>query len=316
MFIITDRTIAEFIETDPTPSGKYFFIPEEMPRIETAMRVMDCLVKADEYSLDLRDNRILPYWLVVGIAGKLAPKVTSLLVPNFAHPVQLPVSNRAEGTGSGPIKFSLYEGEFFTLVQFSCPRTLRTEELSSIIPPMVNTRKGVIISSHAPPWIVATVALAYREVARWVGLTQKRGKPVIAISSDPRKGVGTEIEEKDIAEAVKKAQANAIPLRGEIWIFDEGYGEHPGIIMSSEEDNRNFDDVMIMPATTKPFHAPRHVVVTPKETGLPEVSYAAYAAMTRLPRRQLVSKTAIGRATPELIAKLEKLILRTNGIAV
>ncbi len=283
MFTINDQQIAGFIEKAASTSGKLFFQPSEMLQIKTAVRVVDQIVAPDSYLIDIRDlNRSMPYWLVLGIAASVAPKSASLFVPNYNEPVPIPSNNSPQGIGSGPINFGLSEGEDFTLVQFSCPRYLKVDQLSDIIPPVVNPRKGVVISSNAPPWIITTVGLAYGKSARWVALTQKRGNPVVAISSDRDMTVGVELDQGDVAIAIQKAEEEAVPKRGEIWLFDEGYGEHPCIIMSSEERNRKTLDLLIIPTTTSRTHAQHHLAISRAETGLDEDCFAAYSNFGRI----------------------------------
>ncbi len=309
MFTINDQQIAAFIEKEPSTSGKFYFLAAEMLQVKTAVRVLDQLIKDDSYTIDIRDpNRSMPYWLVLGIAAVLAPKPTSLLVPNYSQPVKIPNTNVPQGVGSGPITFSVNEGENFTLVQFSCPRYLQVDQLDTIIPPVVNPRKGVVISSNAPPWITTTVSLAYGNTARWVALTQKRGNPVIAISADRSVVVGTELDQADIAAAIQKAAEETVPKRGEIWLFEDGYGDHPGIIMSSEERNRKSLDLLIIPTTTSQAHAHRHLAISRAETGLDEDCFAAYSNISRIGKEQVLRHAPIGYARPALMEKLVQLV--------
>ncbi len=313
MFTITDKLLAGYIERAPSTSGKYFFKSTDALPLRAAMRVIDQLVNDDHYVINIVEKNRIPYWLCAAIASALAPKAVSLLTPNSPHPILIPhIAIPLMGTG-GTITFVRTESDDFTLVQFSSPRSLPNDQLDTIVPQYVNPERGVVISSAAPPWIIATVALAYGKMARWVAITQMKGNPVIVISRDKYVPIGTEVDPVKVAAAMQQSEATSAPRRGEIWLFDDGYGVHPGIIMSPDEDNRTSPDLMIIPTTTKPIHEPRHIVVVRTETGLDQDSYAAYAHMSRIGQDQLCSKAPIGNANQALMDKLGRLVNRSMG---
>ncbi len=309
MFTINDKLLAEYVDVEQSNNGKFYFKSSDALQVKTAMRVLDRIVNDDHYVIDILDtNRSLPYWLYAAIASALAPKTVSLLVPNYSQPVLIPNTNVPQGAGSGPINFYGPETEDFTLVQFASPRSLQPDQLASIIPQIANPHKGVVISSGAPPWIIATIALAFGKTTRWVAITQKRGNPVVTISNDKNMPVGTELAQAKVDIAMQMVGVFAVPRRGEIWLFDDGYGEHPGIIMSNEERNRKSLDILVIPTTTKPTHAHRHLQVTRAETGLDQDCFAAYSNISRIAKEQLVRKAPIGNASPALMDKLVALV--------
>jgi len=315
MFTITDKLLAGYIERQPSNSGKFFFKSADVLQVRTAMRVLDQLVNDDHYVIDIVEPNRIPYWLCVVIATALAPKAVSLLTPTYDQPVLIPhVGIPLMGSG-GPINFAKPESEDFTLLMFSSPRFLQPDQLNTIVPQYVNPQKGVVISSGAPPWIIATVALAYGKMARWVAITQKRGNPIVAISSDRNVPIGTELDQSDVDIAIQAAADHSVPRRGEIWLFDDGYGDHPGIIMSSEDRNRKSLDVLVIPTTTSLAHAHRHLQITRVETGLNEDCFAAYSNISRIGKDQLVSKAPIGNARPALMEKLVRLVGESIGSA-
>jgi mRNA-degrading endonuclease toxin of MazEF toxin-antitoxin module len=309
MFTINDQTLARFLDKEPSVSGKFFFQSADLPLIRTAMHVVDQTTAADSYVIDVsQPGRSLPFWVFVTIASALAPKPVSLLVPNFSDPVLIPNDNAPQATGSGPINFSSAESDNFTLIQFSCPRYLQVDQLGTLIPPSTNLGKGVVIASNAPPWVISTVALAYGKTARWVALTQKKGSPVIVISRDRNLPVGSELDQSEVDIAIQRSAEEAVPKRGEIWLFDDGYGDHPGIIMSSEERNRKSLDLLIIPTTTRTAHSHRHLAVTRAETGLDEDCFACYSNISRIGKDQIVRRAPIGFARPPLMEKLVQLV--------
>lgn len=130
-------------------------------------------------------------------------------------------------------------------MQFLSPRTLQAEQLASIVPPAVNPKKGIVIASNAPYWVIGTVALSYAKAAVWVACTQKLGGAIIAMSNEKATAPGTEIDKQIVADVVQKASQAAVPRRGEIWLFDDGYGEHPGLIISPDQRNERSSDVLL-----------------------------------------------------------------------
>jgi len=221
--------------------------------------------------------------------------------------------NTAQGSGHG-LTFKIYEDDQFTLVQFLSPRTLQAEQLASIVPPAVNPNKGVVISSSAPYWVIGTVALAYAKGAAWVACTQKHGNAVVAISNNKATALGAEIDKQLVSDILLKSSQAAIPKRGEIWLFDDGYGQHPGLIISPTARNEQTNEVLLVPFTSASTHAQRHLAVAPQQTGLSNRSYAQYSNISRLGREQLL-KGPMSEITPDLLNEIVRHVRLAIGDA-
>lgn len=76
------------------------------------------------------------------------------------------------GNGAGDIAWEVTELEEYTLVEFRKTRFFTKEFLESVVPPVVNTNKGVILSTDTPPvWVDATIARSYaRAGVPWIGV--------------------------------------------------------------------------------------------------------------------------------------------------
>lgn len=180
---------------------------------------------------------------------------------------------------------------------------LQADQLASIVPPAVNPKKGVVIASSAPYWVIGTVALAYAKAAAWVACTQKFGGAIIAMSNEKSTALGREIDKQVVADVVQKASEAAIPRRGEIWLFDDGYGEHPGLIISPDKRNECSSDVLLVPFTSSSKHAHRHLTVAPGQTGLASLSNAQYSNISRIGKEQLL-KGPMGKVTDTLLDEI------------
>lgn len=303
MVTLTDKQLAEVIGKEVSAEGRIYWKYEDLPEIRAALRAMRLTSADGSFLID----GTMPYWLYLAILASLAPKQVLLNTPNYG-PVEIP-QNVPQGKGSGVV-FSAYEDEQFTLIQFTTPRSLAVDQLSTIVPPVVNPEKGVIISSNAPYWIIGTVALAYAK-ARWVACSQKFGGAIVAISNDKSTALGTEIEKSQVTQAVERA---GMPKRGEIWVFDSEHGEHPGLILSPDERNASSGDVLLVPFTTQSKHADRYLQVAPASTGLVGVCYAKYSNITKVEKTQLVGGP-IGRATDELMSEIVRHVRLAIGDA-
>jgi mRNA-degrading endonuclease toxin of MazEF toxin-antitoxin module len=307
MVTLTDTQLAEMIGKEVNPNNRIHWQYEDLAGITIALRALRLTAADESFLIDAK----MPYWLYLGVLGALAPKKVILNTPNFG-PVVIP-QNKPEGTGHG-LTFKAFEDEQFTLVQFLSPRTLQTEQLATIVPPAVNPAKGVVISSSAPYWVIGTVALAYAKSAAWVACTQKEGNAVVAISSDKARPQGTQIDRQTVEDIALKSLRAAVPKRGEIWLFDEGYGEHPCLILSPNSRNENSSDVLIVPFTSSQAHAHRHLAVAPRQTGLDSASYAQYSNITRLGKEQLV-QGPMSRVTADLLDEVVRHVRLAVGDA-
>lgn len=281
MITLTDRQLAEIIGKEPSNNDKIYWSSQDLAQVKIALRALQMTARDEDFLID----SVMPYWLYLGILAALSPKTVMLNTPNFG-PLQIP-ANASEGAGKG-LPFHIFEDSEFTLVQFSSPRHLQPEQLKSIVPPAVNPTKGVVISSNAPPWIIATVGLAYAKTSAWVACTQKFGAAVVAISNDKATPLGTEIDRQKVQVVQEKATQAAVPKRGEVWLFDDGYGEHPGVILSPEIRNKRASDVLLVPLTSSVKHAHRHLAVARAGTGLAIDSFAQCSNISRVGKEQLL----------------------------
>lgn len=306
MITLSDIQLADIIAKEPNPDGRVFWLPSDLPAIKIALRALQVTAQTpDGFLID----SVMPYWLYLCIMSALAPKTVSLSTPNFG-PAVIP-QNTPEGAGKG-LAFRVHEEPEFTLVQFSCPRYLQASELSTIVPPAVNPAKGVIISSNAPPWIIATVGLAYAGSASWVACTQKHAGPIVCVSKDKAVAIGSEIDKGKVQEAHARAAKGAVPKRGEIWIFDAGYGDHPGIVISPTARNEHSFDVLVIPLTTSAKRAHRHLLVSKASTRLAEDSYAQCSNISKLDKEQLL-KGPIGVVSDDLMHELVQAVRQAIG---
>jgi CRISPR-associated Csx3 family protein len=296
MVTLTNVQLSEIIGKEPGSNGKVYWEPSELLQVKIALRALRLTTQEDSFVID----SVMPYWLYLAIAAVLAPKSVVLNTPNFGQ-ILIP-TNKLNNGGSG-LTFNTFESEDFTLVQFSSPRNMLPDQLKNIEPPTVNLKKGVVISSNAPPWIIVTVGLAYANAAAWVACTQKVGNPVVAISNDKATPLGTELDNQKVQQTIQEAAQSAVPKRGEVWVFDDGYGEHPGIIFSPESRNKSWDDVLLVPLTTSLRHAHRHLRVARADTGLTIDCYAQCANVSRVAKEQIL-KGPISVVRPDLMERI------------
>ncbi|MBS1994599.1 MAG: type II toxin-antitoxin system PemK/MazF family toxin [Cyanobacteria bacterium SZAS LIN-3] len=307
MVTLTDTNLAEMIGEDIPGDRRVYWQREDLPAVTIALRTLRLSISDDSFLIDA----VMPYWLYICILAALAPKSVLLNSPNFG-PIAVP-QNKPEGSGRG-VSFKTFEDEHFTLVQFLSPRTLPAEQLATIVPPAVNPNKGVVIASTAPYWVIGTVALAYAKSAAWVACTQKYGDAIVAVSNDKATALGTEIDRLAVSNVVQKASRAAIPKRGEIWLFDEGYGQHPCLILSPTSRNEQSNDVLMVPFTSSPTHAHRHLAVAPRQTGLSNDSYAQFSNISRLGKEQLI-QGPVSEVTADLLADIVRHVRLAIGDA-
>jgi mRNA-degrading endonuclease toxin of MazEF toxin-antitoxin module len=111
---------------------------------------------------------------------------------------------------------------------------------------------------------------------------------------------------------VEKAALKAVPKRGEVWLFDDGYGDHPGIILSPEDRNGSCDDVLLVPLTTSSRQAARHLLVLKVDTGLASDSFAQCTNISRIGKECLI-RGPISVVTPALIGVVMTNVRRALG---
>jgi mRNA-degrading endonuclease toxin of MazEF toxin-antitoxin module len=307
MVTLTGIQLAEIIGKEITAEGRVYWKYEDLPQVKIALRALRLTTVDDSFLIDA----VMPYWLYLTVLAALSTKKVFLNTPNFG-PIAIP-GNAPEGTGRG-LTFKVYETDRFTLVEFLSPRTLQAEQLVAIVPPAVNPNKGVMISSSAPYWIIGAVALGYAKNIPWVACTQKHGGAIVAMSNDKTTVLGTEIDKQIVTDVIQKASQTGIPRRGEIWLFDDGYGEHPGLIISPTVRNKISSDVLLVPFTSSSAHAHRHLAVAPARTGLASDSYAQYANISRLGREQLL-KGPVSTVTDELLNEIVRHVRLAIGDA-
>lgn len=87
MFTITDKDLAEVIGKEPGYDNKLFWLPEELPRIQIALRAISRLNKTNEPFLI--HSQTFPHWLYLAIAAELAGKTLLLNDLELGH-IQIP----------------------------------------------------------------------------------------------------------------------------------------------------------------------------------------------------------------------------------
>lgn len=307
MVTLTNTQFAEIMGKSISSDGRIYWRYEDLPQVRIALTAVRLVTPDESILIDAS----MPYWLYIASLAALAPKKVHLNTPNFG-PIEIP-QNFPQGSGHG-LTFKTYEDEDFTVVQFLSPRNLQATQLSSIMPPAVNPNKGVVIASSAPYWVVGTVALAYAKSAPWTATTQKYGGAIVAISSDKTKPSGTEIDRTIVDEVIEKASHPGVPKRGEIWLFDDGYGQHPGLIISPTARNEYSSDVLVVPFTSQPTHAHKHLAVAPATTGLACNSYAQYSNISRLGKDQLL-KGPMGKVSEDVLEEIVRHVRLAIGDA-
>jgi mRNA-degrading endonuclease toxin of MazEF toxin-antitoxin module len=115
-----------------------------------------------------------------------------------------------------------------------------------------------------------------------------------------------------VQQVLEVAARSAVPKRGEIWTFDNGYGEHPGLILSPESRNKHTDDVLLVPLTTSVKHAHRHLAVARAGTGLAVDSFAQCSNISRVAKEQLL-KGPISTVTDNLLGEVIRNVRQAIG---
>lgn len=77
-----------------------------------------------------------------------------------------------QGNGSGSLEWEVSEFPEYTLVEYRKKGFFTKDLLEAIIPPIVNPRKGVVLSTDGPPiWLDATIARSYAKAGiPWIAI--------------------------------------------------------------------------------------------------------------------------------------------------
>ena len=77
-----------------------------------------------------------------------------------------------QGNGAGGLEWEISELSEYTLVEYRKSGFFTKDMLAAIVPPVVNTRKGVILSTDGPPiWLDATIARSYAKAGvTWIAV--------------------------------------------------------------------------------------------------------------------------------------------------
>jgi hypothetical protein len=86
--------------------------------------------------------------------------------------VELPEVVPAGNASGDGVEWEVTELAEYTLVEFRKTRFFTKELLASVVPPVVNSRKGVVLSTDGPPiWLDATIARSYAKAgAPWIAV--------------------------------------------------------------------------------------------------------------------------------------------------
>lgn len=173
---------------------------EDIPRIDEVCRELSAK-PADGYVLD----GPAPAWLGVVFVHGLHPQAAYLNDPRLG-PVLI-TGRKPEGKGQGKnLTFKTVELDELTLVEFEVVGgVFDVADLSDVVPPAVNTKKGVILSGRGPNWLSAKLALSYH-LCRWVALWQPGSGATVAMSHYPSRRLGEVIPDEVVLEARKRFQ--------------------------------------------------------------------------------------------------------------
>jgi mRNA-degrading endonuclease toxin of MazEF toxin-antitoxin module len=300
MLTLTNERLAEIVSKKIKPDGHVSWYPSDLPAVAAALRAMKFTSDADSYEADPK----MPWWLYTALVAGLAPKPVT--VHDFRRgPMTIPC-NTPDGNGSDLFEFRTYEGPQYTLVTFAIDGWISHEQLNELFPPLVNPHKGVIISAEAPAWVLSTLSVAYAQAAAWVASTQLDKNTIVTISNTKGRIVGSEIDRLEVEDTLEEALKSARPKRGEIWFFDNGYGRHPGVIMSPERRNATSVDVLLVPMTTQDEYSDRHLFAPSSETGTGRDSFAQYSNLSLVRKERLISRKS--RASDSFMTILTELV--------
>lgn len=142
----------------------------------------------------------VPAWLAVGFVHGLHPQWGALNDPRLGEVAVL--SPRPQGQGEGKnLSFSTKENEEFTFVEFEIiGGVFDVADLPTVMPPVVNARKGVVISGRGPNWLMATLAMSYH-TTRWVACWQPGSGATVAMTHHPERKLGDVIPDEIVRVA-------------------------------------------------------------------------------------------------------------------
>lgn len=270
MFTITDRQLAAIIGKPPRADGKIFWMPEDLPAVQIALRALLALDHHDSFHL-ISDT--MPHWLHLALAGTLAGKKLSIEDLELG-PAPIPALS-IEPSGEG-LTFRVAEEKDLTLVTYSIGRRITPADLLSVILPSVPSGKGIVIAGSGPPWMTTAIGLSYASVVPWVASTQKAGSAIVAFSKDTAMPAGSLIEAGKLAGAHQRTSLRTRVKRGYLWWFDYGGKPHPGLVVSNNETNERLDHVLIVPVTSTPWKTAKNLVSLP-QAGAPGLTKDSYA---------------------------------------
>ena len=77
-----------------------------------------------------------------------------------------------QGNGSGDLEWEVFELPEYTLVEYRKSGFFTKDMLETVVPPIVSTRKGVVLSTDGPPiWLDAAIARSYAKAGvPWLAL--------------------------------------------------------------------------------------------------------------------------------------------------
>lgn len=226
--------------------GHYWWQPDELQKTSTAL---DEIIRAsDDAEVELRG--VMPFYYhaalsnVVIRAGKL-PKLEDSKIPPVPIPTLKATHDQDERCG---VSFNCVETNNFTVVNFTMQGPFfHADRLPGLTPPVVPADKGVIVAGAAPHWLAAAIVNAYKDQP-WVALRRQPGTAVVCINNDE---AALELGYEIPSEVIESASPMRAPLRGEVWLFENGHGVHPGVIVSLDHRNRVAGSVILVPMTSR-----------------------------------------------------------------
>lgn len=135
----------------------------------------------------------MPGWLAVALVHGVHPQNAALKDPRIGAvgipkltPQALEAPAEGDDTGASTtlsmplLLWSVKEGADFSYVEFVIPGgTFDVAKLGEVVPPLVTTTKGIVLSGRGPLWLTAAVAMAYHALSRWVACYQPASPPNI-----------------------------------------------------------------------------------------------------------------------------------------
>lgn len=286
MMTINDLMLARLSGKSSTPDGKVFWLPNDIHNVRQAANL---LRRSDPEQTLLLDSLTMPHWMYLTIVDIWGGQKIAINDPEFG-PTFIPVLNKCRGGEGLTWRFS--ENKEYRLLEYAnIRRRVLPDQVMTVIPPKLpGCSKGLVISGNVPPWLSVAICFSYVQEAAWVACTQKNGSALIAISRSDPLLIGRIVGQEDLQGLSEKSSLCAIPSRGEVWWFDDGYDPHPGLVVSPRERNLRLDDLLIIPITTSPQRQCDHYLpVTCLQSGLPKDSFFQVENISRISKRKLIS---------------------------